>query len=152
MKPVRPFGLMPGLPPRNGQDRDRTGAATTVQASVLRLRRFRDVPAFMSAALRLQSAFANTPGAIEMSLRAAPLRRTFWTLSQWRSDADLRGYVVHPAHVDVMRRFRPAMRSSNFITWHTTDDRPPTWEDAAVRLATDVQSTDRHPVQQQIST
>ena len=61
---------MPALPPRNGPDRDRTGAATTVQASVLRLRRFRDVPAFMSAALRLQGAFADSPGAIEMSLRA----------------------------------------------------------------------------------
>ena len=34
-----------------------------------------------------------------------------------------------------MRRFRPAMRSSNFITWHTTDDLPPTWNDAALRLA-----------------
>ena len=146
--PVRPFGLMPGLPPRHGPDRDRTGAATTVQASVLRLRRFRDVPAFMSAALRLQSAFADSPGAIEMSLRAAPLRRTFWTLSHWRSDADLRGFVAHPAHLDVMRRFRPAMRSSNFITWHTTDDLPPTWNDAALRLTTDGQPTDGHPVEQ----
>jgi uncharacterized membrane protein len=149
MKPVRPFGLMPGLPSRNGQDRDRTGAATTVQASVLRLRRFRDVPAFMSAALRLQSAFADFPGAIEMSLRAAPLRRTFWTLSHWRSDADLRGFVAHPSHLDVMRRFRPAMRSSNFITWPSIDDRPPTWNDAALRLTTDGQPTDGHPVEQQ---
>ena len=125
---------MPSLPSRHGPDRDRTGAATTVQASVLRLRRFRDVPAFMSAALRLQGAFADSPGAIEMSLRAAPLRRTFWTLSHWRSDADLRGFVAHPSHLDVMRRFRPAMRSSNFITWHSTDDLPPTWNDAALRL------------------
>jgi len=117
---------------------------------VLRLRRFRDVPAFMSAALRLHGAFADSPGAIEMSLRAAPLRRTFWTLSQWRSDADLRDFVVHPAHVDVMRRFRPAMRSSNFITWHTTDDRPPTWNDAAVRLSTDGPPTDAHQVQQRV--
>jgi uncharacterized membrane protein len=144
----RPFGLMPGLPPRNGPDSDRTGAATTVQASVLRLHRFRDVPAFMSAALRLQGAFADSPGAIEMSLRAAPLRRTFWTLSHWRSDADLRGFVGHPSHLHVMRRFRPAMRSSNFITWHSTDDLPPTWKDAALRLATDGQPTAGHPVEQ----
>ena len=148
MDPVRPFGLMPALPPRHGPDRDRTGAATTVQASVLRLRRLRDVPAFMAAALRLQAAFADSPGAIEMSLRAAPLRRTFWTLSHWRSDADLRGFVVHPAHLDLMRRFRPAMRSSNFITWHTTDDLPPTWNDAARRITTDGQPTDGHPVDQ----
>jgi uncharacterized membrane protein len=145
---VSAYGLMPALPSRNGLDRDRTGAATTVQASVLRLRRLRDVPPFMAAALRLQGAFADSPGAIEMSLRAAPLRRTFWTLSQWRSEADLRGFVVHPAHVDVMRRFRPAMRSSNFITWHTADDRPPTWNDAAVRLANDGQPTDAYQVDQ----
>ena len=84
-------------------DRDRTGAATTVQASVLRLRRLRDVPAFMSAALRLQAAFDDAPGAIKMSLRAAPLRRTFWTLSHWRSDADLLGFVVHRVHLELMR-------------------------------------------------
>jgi hypothetical protein len=75
MEPVRPFGL-PGVPARHGPDRDRTGGATTSQASVLRLRRLREVPALMVAALRLQAAFAGSPGAIEMSLRAAPLRRT----------------------------------------------------------------------------
>ena len=113
---------------------------------MLRLRRLRDVPAFMAAALRLQAAFADSPGAIEMSVRAAPLRLTFWTLSHWRSDADLRGFVVHPAHLDLMRRFRPAMRSSNFITWRTTDDLPPTWNDAAQRITTDGQPADAHPV------
>jgi uncharacterized membrane protein len=148
MDPVRPFGLVPALPRTHGPDRDRTGAATTVQASVLRLARLRDVPAFMAAARRLQTAFAESPGAIEMSLRAAPLRRTFWTLSHWRSDVDLRVFVAHPAHLDLMRRFRPALRSSNFITWHTTDDLPPTWDDAARRIATDGRSTDCHPVEQ----
>lgn len=131
IRSVRPFGLIPALPSRKGPDRDRTRGATTVQVSVLRLRRFRDVPAFMAAALRLQAAFADSPGAIEMSLRTAPLRRTFWTLSHWRSDADLACFVVHPAHRDLIHRFRPAMRSSNFITWSTTDALPPTWNDAA---------------------
>jgi len=145
---VTPFGLMPALPPHHGPDRDWTGAATTVQASVLRLRRLRDVPAFMAAALRLQAAFDISPGAIKMSLRAAPLRRTFWTLSHWSSDADLRGFVVHPAHLELMRRFRPAIRSSNFITWHTTDDLPPTWQDAARRITTDGQPTPAQTVDQ----
>jgi uncharacterized membrane protein len=145
---VRPFGLMPALPRHRGPDRDRSGAATTVQASVLRLRRFRDVPAFMAAALRLQGEFSDSPGAIEMSLRAAPLRGTFWTLSHWRSAADLRGFVAHPAHVDVMRRFRPAMRSSNFVTWHATDDVPPTWDDAARLITAERRPNDDHPVEQ----
>ena len=122
---------------------------TTIQTSVLRLRRFRDVPSFMAAAIRLQSAFAHSPGAIKMSVRAAPLRRTFWTLSHWRSDADLRGFVTHAAHRDLIRRFRPTMRSSNFITWHATDDLPPTWHDAAGRITADGQPTDRYPMDQQ---
>jgi uncharacterized membrane protein len=145
---VRPFGAMPALPRRRGPDRDRSGAATTVQASVLHLRSLRDVPAFMTAALRLQRAFAESPGAIEMSLRAAPLRGTFWTLSHWRSEADLRGFVAHPAHLEVMRLFRPAMRSSNFITWHATDDVAPTWNDAADLFSADGHSTGDHPVEQ----
>lgn len=148
MDPRKPFGWNPALPRTRGPDRERTGAATTVQASVLRLRKLRDVPAFMAAALRLQRAFADSPGAIEMSLRAAPLRRTFWTLSTWRSDADLGGFVAHRAHLDLMRRFRPAMQSSNFITWHTTDDLHPTWNDAARRITPDGRSTDDHPVEQ----
>ena len=146
MNRVRPFGLTPALPPRQGPDRDRTGAATTVQASVLQLRRLRDVPAFMAAALRLQAAFAESPGAIEMSLRAAPLRRTFWTLSHWRSDADIRDFVVHPAHLDVMHRFRPAMRSSNFVTWAATDDLRPTWSDAVRRITADDRPTEVAPI------
>jgi uncharacterized membrane protein len=145
---VRPFGVMPALPRRRGPDRDRSGAATTVQASVLHLRRFRDVPGFVAAALRVQGAFADTPGAIEMSLRAAPLRGTFWTLSHWRSEADLHGFVAHPAHLDVMRRFRPAMRSSSFITWHSTDDVPATWDDAAGFLTDEGRPTDDHLVEQ----
>lgn len=148
MDAVRAFGLMPAVPPRHGPDCARTGAATTVQASVLRLRRLRDVPAFMAAALRLRAAFADSPGGIEMSVRAAPLRRTFWTLSHWRSDADLRGFVAHPAHLDLMRHFRPAMRSSKFITWPAADDLPPTWNDAAQHIMTDGQPTEGHPVDQ----
>ena len=52
---------MPAIPSPHGPDRSLTGAATTVQASVLRLRRLRDVPAFMAAALRLRAAFADSP-------------------------------------------------------------------------------------------
>lgn len=145
---ARPFGLMPAVPGHQGPDRGRTGAPTTVQASVLRLHRLRDVPAFMTAALRLRSAFADAPGAIEMSLRASPLRRSFWTLSHWRSDADLRGFVTHPAHLELMRRFRPAVRSSQFVTWHATDDLRPTWDDAARRIAADSNPADAGPVRQ----
>lgn len=146
LRSVEGFGLMPPVPTTRGPDREQLGTRTTVQASVLRLRRFRDVPAFMIAALRLQAAFEGSAGAIEMSLRAAPLRRTFWTLSHWRSDADLRGFVGHPAHRELMHRFRPAMRSSDFVIWHATDDVTPTWQDAARHLAAARRSTAHPPV------
>ncbi len=143
---VERFGLMPPVPTTSGPDRAQDGTRTTVQASVLRLRRFRDVPAFMAAALRLQSAFAESTGAIEMSLRAAPLRRTFWTLSHWRSDADLRTFVGHPAHRELMHRFGPAMRSSDFITWDSTSDVSPTWDDAGRRIAAAHRIPGDHPM------
>ena len=148
MRSRRPFGFMPAVPPHQGPDRARTGAPTTVQASVLRLHRLRDVPVFMTAALRLRHAFADSPGAIEMSLRAAPLRRTFWTLSHWRTDADLQRFVAHPAHVDLMRRFGPAVRSSQFVTWHATDDLALTWDDAARRITDDGHPVAPEPVRQ----
>ncbi len=136
------FGIIPPVPSTRGSDLGRTGTSTTVQASVLSLRRYRDVPAFMRAALRLRAAFAESPGAIEMSLRAAPLRRTFWTLSHWRSDADIAAFVGHPVHREVMRRFGPALQFSAFVTWNSNDTAAISWDDASTRLAAERRSAD----------
>jgi hypothetical protein len=58
-------------------------------ASRLELRQLRDVPPFLTAALRIRRQMLGSPGALGVSLIARPLHRTFWTLSAWQDQAAL---------------------------------------------------------------
>jgi len=105
-----------------------------VMASRLELRRWRDVPGFLMAALRLRSLFRRSPGAVALSLRAAPGRRTFWTLSAWEDRASLGAYAGHDVHAAVMERFRPLMAGSTFVDWDASGPDRPRWSEARERL------------------
>ncbi|MEL6890458.1 MAG: hypothetical protein AAFP84_02575 [Actinomycetota bacterium] len=129
-------GVVPPLPWRTGPAAHTiTDAETVVMASVLELRRLRDVPRFLVAALRLRRLFATSSGAIRLSLTATPLRTTFWTLSQWEDQASADAYTRHPEHVDVMRAFAPRMRGSTFATWTEPGSPGPTWARAHAEIA-----------------
>ncbi|HWL45256.1 MAG TPA: DUF3291 domain-containing protein [Ilumatobacter sp.] len=125
--------------PGPGQDAGRTDTSGPVaMASRLELRRLRDVPAFLAAALRLRRSFRRTPGAVALALGAAPFKRTFWTVSVWEDHAALRAYAGDQLHIDTMRRFRPAMAGSTFVDWPVAAMSRPTWHDAAQRLAASI--------------
>ena len=123
--PPLPWTLGPSQP---------SDTTATAMASRLVLRRFRDVPSFLGAALGLRSLFRQSPGAIHLSLQAAPMARTFWTLSTWESEEALNAYARHPVHVEVMRRFGPRLETSAFVTWTTTASELPAWSDAHRRI------------------
>jgi hypothetical protein len=109
--------------------------ATTCQVSRLELARLRDVPGFLLAALNLRRILLQTSGAVGLSLRAEPSRRTFWTLSEW-DDADaLQAFTRSDYHRRVMVRYRDRMAGSHFHTWNESgpDSRRPTWDDATRR-------------------
>jgi uncharacterized membrane protein len=106
-----------------------------VMASRLELRRWRDVPAFLVAALRLRALLRRSPGALALSLRAAPASRAFWTLSVWENHDALRAYAAHERHVRVMRRFAPVMANSTFADWSTSAAGLPNWSDGAAAIA-----------------
>lgn len=105
----------------------------TVMASRLELRRLRDVPSFLAAALRIRRQMLASPGVLGVSLIARPLRRTFWTLSAWQDQAFLRAATSRQPHVEIMTHFRPLMAASSFVTW-TAADLPIAWEEARRRL------------------
>lgn len=130
-------GVMPPLPWVAGLGAGHDGerhAETIVMASVLELRHLRDVPGFLVAALRLRRLFADSPGAIRLSLAAIPLRTTFWTLSQWESQTDLEAYARHPFHVEVMRTYATRMAGSTFATWTQPGDSRPSWDRAHAEI------------------
>ncbi len=69
------------------------------------------------------------------SLKAAPLRLTFWTLSAWESPAALKAFARSGPHAPTARGLGPRMRDAKFATGTvTTDDLPLDWADAFRRL------------------
>ena len=114
-------------PPREG--------TVTVMASRLELRRLRDVPSFLTGALRIRRQMLGSPGAVGVSLIARPLRRTFWTLSAWQDGAALGAVVGRQPHRKIMNHFRPRMAGSSFVTWTAPATAlPVTWDEAMRRL------------------
>jgi hypothetical protein len=105
----------------------------TVMASRLELRRLRDVPAFFAAALRIRRQMLASSGAAGLSLIAQPMRRTFWTLSAWQDPAALRAATGTEPHHALIKRFRPVMAGSRFVTW-TASAVPVPWDEAKRRL------------------
>ncbi len=109
--------------------------STLRQVSRLELTRVRDVPGFLVAALRLRRVVMEAPGAVGVSLRAEPSRRTFWTLSEWQDQDALDAFTRSDYHRGVMVRYRGRMAGSHFHTWTDggTATTRPEWDDAIRR-------------------
>ena len=90
---------------------------------------------FLARTPRVWQQVRKAPGAYGASLKAAPLRRTFWTMSAWESPAALKAFAHSSAHESTARGLSPQMRDAKFVTWTvTTDDLPLDWSDALRRL------------------
>ena len=76
-----------------------------------------------------------SPGVHGATLKAKPLKRTFWTLSAWESKAALQDFVRAGAHGPTARGLAPQMRDASFTTWQaSSDDLPLSWPEAMHRL------------------
>ncbi|WP_251094545.1 DUF3291 domain-containing protein [Streptomyces sp. Caat 7-52] len=75
------------------------------------------------------------PGACGATLRAQPLRRTFWTLSAWESAGALKEFARSGAHRPASRSLAAQMHSAKFAGWQATaGELPVSWEEAVRRL------------------
>ena len=107
-----------------------------VMASRLPLARYRDIPRFLRASLDIRRQLANSEGLVGYGLDARLLRRTFWTLSVWRNEADLATFAHADPHDRHVRRIRPLMNTSTFVTWTVPGAQlPVTWAQARRRVA-----------------
>lgn len=77
----------------------------------LRLRRLRDVPAFMATSLAILRQVSRSSGARSALLRAQPLARSFATVSWWDDDAAMRAFARTDPHRTAMRRWAPRLSS-----------------------------------------
>ncbi|MFE6285150.1 DUF3291 domain-containing protein [Streptomyces sp. NPDC057877] len=132
---------MPTIPWLPGADKATApapgGSATAVvMASRLELRSLLSVPRFFVLSLVILRQVRAAEGSIGVSLRAEPLKRTFWTLSAWRDQRSLDAFARTDPHAVSVRRLRPGMKRALFVFWRTGHDQlPVSWDDARRRLA-----------------
>jgi hypothetical protein len=99
-------------------------------------------PAFLGYALRIWLQARRSPGIIGLSLRAHPLRATFWTLSAWSSEESLRDFARADPHRSIVAKVRPWAKTVVLRTWTVPGGEPgsraldPTamWQQAEARI------------------
>lgn len=97
--------------------RDSAEGEVVVMASKFELKTAWRSPVFLLYALRLWRQALRSPGVLGVSLRAAPLRGTFWTLSAWTDKKALYAYAKAAPHSPAMKRIHPWMKHSTFRFW-----------------------------------
>ncbi|WP_119729244.1 hypothetical protein [Thermomonospora amylolytica] len=119
-----------------------TGPVALVMASRFQLSNAWRSPVFLVHSLRLWRQARRSPGALGVSLRAEPLRGTFWTLSAWTDRKALYAYARTDPHGRIMKKIRPWTRDSVFRFWEMpVEDLPrrrdasALWDEAGERLA-----------------
>jgi quinol monooxygenase YgiN len=104
-----------------------------VSVTRLRLRSWRFVPAFLFHAARSQRQSKAADG----NLTSAVLndaRWAFWTVTTWRDEAAMRGYMLSGAHKAAMPKLMAWCDEAATLHWTQDSPTPPTWAEAHARL------------------
>jgi len=105
-------------------------------ATVLPLRRYRDIPAFLALSTRVAKQVKRTDGAVRYALNTDMRRKKFWTVSAWRDRAAMRAFVQAEPHLTATKRFAQwAGEGAAFVEW-TAPDGKVDWKDVLKRLKT----------------
>jgi len=97
----------------------------TVMASRLPLKRHRAIPSFLSWTLRIHRQLARDPGFVRYALDEQFGRKTFWTVSAWRSARGTGAFDRAEPHSRAVASIRPHRGKSAFVTWTTRAMRCP---------------------------
>jgi hypothetical protein len=118
---------------------------TFVSITRLRIRSLRFMPWFMIDALRTSSQTSRAAGFIGGSL--LPDRKlTFWTMTLWNEQADMRRYIVAGAHLKTMPRLLNWCDEASIVHWDQDGDEAPDWPEADRRMRAEGRvSKVRHP-------
>jgi hypothetical protein len=114
------------------------GAEAYVMASKFELTSGWRTPAFLALAIRAWRQARRSPGALGVTLRAQPLRLSYWTLSAWTGKDALDAFARAEPHRTIMRRVRPWAKTATFRFWtadaaQLTPDR--LWPEAERRIS-----------------
>ncbi len=125
--PKLPWTSITGVPPET---------PVTIMGSRLPLQRYRYIPRFLQATLRIRKQLARSEGLVGYALDAQLVRKTFWTVSAWVGKDELRRFDRSDPHHAETAAIRPTMDPTTFVFWSgTAGDLPVDWRDVRVRIA-----------------
>lgn len=125
---------MPALPWTTGTTVD-PDHECVIMASRLPLARYRHIPRFLAATMKIRRQLAGAEGLLGYALDAKLLRKTFWTLSAWDNQQALDAFSMANPHRTRVNEIRPHMRPTTFVFWTANaSDLPPAWADARRRI------------------
>ena len=120
-------------------DQPDAGPEAQVMGSKFELKTALRSPAFLIYSMRLWRQARRSPGILGVSLRAQPLRGTFWTLSAWTDKQALASFARTDPHAAATKRIKPWMEDSTFRFWAVpvADLGSPSdlWAEAEARIA-----------------
>jgi heme-degrading monooxygenase HmoA len=93
------------------------GTEAFVMASKFELTSGWRTPAFLTQSIRAWRQARRSPGVLGVTLRAQPLRLSYWTLSAWTSKDALDAFARAEPHRTIMRRVRPWAKTATFRFW-----------------------------------
>lgn len=104
-----------------------------ISVTRLRIRKWRFLPPFAVMAAKSQGQVQGAGGFRAGSL--LPDRRwTFWTLTAWDSEADMRTYMTSGDHRQAMPRLMEWCDEASVVHWSQAESHLPSWADADARM------------------
>lgn len=104
-----------------------------ISVTRLRLRSWRFLPAFLFHTARANAQVKRAPGLLASSL-LADRDLTYWTVTSWRDQSDMRRYMTSGAHLKAMPRLLHWCDEASIAHWTQESDTLPTWPEADQRM------------------
>jgi hypothetical protein len=95
----------------------------------LRVRSFRDLPAFLWMTFLIQRQAKHAPGFVGGELLIDNFR-TYWTLTVWKDEKSMKAFRGLDAHGRAMPKLVQWCDEASYAHWICADDKVPRWEEA----------------------
>jgi hypothetical protein len=116
-----------------------------VSVTRLRVRSLRFMPGFFLHAAGSTSQIRHADGFIVGSL-LRDRQLTFWTMTVWHGQADMRRYITNGAHFKAMPKLMDWCDEASVVHWEQPEEALAGWEDADQRMRVEGRpSKVRHP-------
>lgn len=107
-----------------------------VSITRLRVRSLWFLPAFLWHTRPAIVQARNAAGFLKGSL-LADRKLTFWTMTLWRDQADMRAYISSGHHSKVMPKLQIWCDEASVVGWFQESDTAPDWHEAERRMRTE---------------